>query len=93
MQSIYKVSQLTYSKTLPIVWKRPENCRHGHRSCHTGTDTLGLIGTLVKPRLLMGLLALVMACSTSFMGALQADWSRAACLLVNCSVSLSVLRA
>ena len=52
----------------------------------------GWIGsTLVKPRLLMGLLALVMACSTSFMGALEADWSRTACLLVNCSVSLSVL--
>ena len=52
----------------------------------------GWIGsTLVKPRLLMGLLALVMACSTSFMGALQADWSRTACLLINCSVSLSVL--
>ena len=36
----------------------------------------GWIGsTLVKPRLLMGLLALVMACSTSFMGALEADWT------------------
>ena len=39
----------------------------------------GWIGsTLVKPRLLMGLLAIVMAISTSFMGALGSDWSKIA---------------
>ena len=52
----------------------------------------GWIGsTLVKPRPLMGLLAIVMACSTSFMGALGSDWSKITVLAVNCCVSLSVL--
>jgi MFS family permease len=47
--------------------------------------------TLMRPGTLLALLAMIMATSTALMGALDAHWSHAAVLSVNCAISLSVL--
>lgn len=52
----------------------------------------GWIGsTFISPRTLLALLAMIMAVSTALMGAMDAHWSHAAVLGVNCAISLSVL--
>lgn len=52
----------------------------------------GWIGsTLVRPRTLLALLALLMASSTALVGTFDPHWSHAAILAVNCAISLSVL--
>ena len=52
----------------------------------------GWVGsTLVRPRTLLAVLALLMAASTALVGAFDAHWSHAAILAVNCAISLSVL--
>ena len=47
--------------------------------------------TLFQPRQLLAFLALIMAISTTLMGAFDKHWSHAAVLAVNCAISLSVL--
>jgi MFS family permease len=52
----------------------------------------GWVGsTFVSPRMLLAILAMIMAVSTGLVGAFDAHWSRAAVLTVNCAISLSVL--